>query len=128
MNSLALLILRIAAGVGLATHGYPTIMGDGGIEGFAKYLESMDFPMPLICAWAAKGSELIGGACVAIGLFTRPCALLCAVTMLVAILTTHLGDEFKEWELALAYLAMMTTILITGPGRLSIESWRNRNK
>ena len=127
MNNLALLILRITAGIGLATHGYPKIMG-GGMEDFAGYLESMDFPMPIICAWAAKGSELFGGICVAIGLFTRPCALLCAITMLIAILTTHLGDEFKNWELALAYLAMMTTILITGPGRLSLESWRTQNK
>lgn len=127
MNNFALLLLRIAAGLGLASHGYNAVVNGGveAIEGFAGFLESMGFPAPIAFAWIAKSTELAGGICVAIGLFTRPAALLCAVTMLVAILTAHLGDSFDQWELALLYCVAMTVIAMTGAGKYSIGAKRN---
>ena len=127
MNNFALLLLRITVGLGLASHGYNSVVNGGveAIEGFAGFLESMGFPAPIAFAWIAKSTELAGGVCVAIGLFTRPAALLCAVTMLVAILTAHLGDSFDQWELAFLYCAAMTVIVMSGPGTHSIDSKRN---
>jgi len=123
MTSLALLVLRLGAGLGLAFHGYQTIFVSG-IDGFAGYLAQLDFPMPTELAWAAKLSELVGGLLVAVGLFSRIAALLAAATMAVAILTAHFGDPFKEWELAALYLTAMVTVALAGPGSLSIDGPR----
>ncbi|MBC8371866.1 MAG: DoxX family protein [Planctomycetes bacterium] len=128
MNDYALLTLRLAAGIGLASHGYSAVI-DGGpeaIEQFAGFLGSLDFPQPLIFAWVAKLTELIGGVLVALGAFSRISSFLCAVTMLTAILTAHLGDEFSKWETAFLYLAAMSTILVAGAGRISIDAKRRR--
>lgn len=124
MNDLALLLLRIVAGLGLASHGYNTIV-NGGVEGFAGFLESLSFPAPLAFAWIAKTTELVGGVCVAVGLLTRPAALLCAATMFIAMLTAHLGDPFEKWELALLYFAAMAVIAMSGSGKYSIDAKRN---
>jgi putative oxidoreductase len=126
MSDHALLILRLAAGLGLASHGYVAIV-DGGvdaIENFADYLESLDLPAPLILAWAAKITELAGGTLVALGFITRPAAFMCAATMLVAMLTAHLGDPLTKWELALLYFASMSVISMCGAGRYSLDAKR----
>jgi len=120
MTSLALLVLRVGAGLGLAVHGYQSIFVSG-IDGFAGYLAQLDFPMPTVMAWTAKLSELVGGLLVAVGLFSRVAALFAAATMAVAILTAHFGDPFKEWELAGLYLTAMLTVTLAGPGSLSID-------
>ena len=127
MNDLALLLLRIVAGLGLASHGYNAIVNGGveAIEGFAGDLESLSFPAPLAFAWIAKTAELVGGVCVAVGLLTRPAALLCAATMFIAMLTAHLGDPFEKWELALLYFAAMAVISMSGSGKYSIDAKRN---
>jgi putative oxidoreductase len=124
MNDFALLLLRIVAGLGLASHGYNAIM-NGGVESFAGFLESLGFPAPLAFAWIAKTTELVGGVCVAVGLLTRPAALLCAATMFIAMLTAHLGDPFEKWELALLYFAAMAVIAMSGSGKYSIDAKRN---
>lgn len=126
MNDYALLSLRLAAGIGLATHGYTTIV-DGGmeaIEGFAAYLDSLNFPRPTVFAWAAKASELVGGALVALGLLTRPAAFMCAITMLIAMLTAHMGEPFAKWELALLYFAIMIALTFSGAGKYSLDARR----
>ena len=120
MSSLGLLILRVGAGLGLATHGYQAIFVSG-IDGFAGYLDQLGFPLPLVMAWAAKLAELVGGVLVAIGWFSRIAAFFAATTMAVAILTAHLGDPFKDWELASLYLAAMVTVMLVGPGEMSID-------
>ena len=127
MNDFALLLLRIVAGLGLASHGYNAIVNGGveAIEGFAGFLGSLSFPAPLAFAWIAKTTELVGGVCVAVGLLTRPAALLCAATMFIAMLTAHLGDPFEKWELALLYFAAMAVIAMSGSGRYSIDAKRN---
>jgi putative oxidoreductase len=95
------------------------------IEGFAGFLGSLSFPAPLAFAWIAKTAELVGGVCVAVGLLTRPAALLCAATMFIAMLTAHLGDPFEKWELALLYFAAMAVIAMSGSGKYSIDAKRN---
>jgi putative oxidoreductase len=69
----ALFVLRLA-GLGLAfAHGWPKIArfiaGEGGA--FIAGVERLGFPFPVVFAWAAGLSELIGGFAIALGLFTR---------------------------------------------------------
>ncbi len=130
MQSAAFLILRLVAGLGLASHGYEKIIvgGFGAMEGFAGWLESFGFPVPLVFAWAAKLSELVGGVLVALGLWTRPAAFFAASTMAIAILVAHLGDPFQKWEVAALYLSAMMAILLAGPGSWSVDHYRSRRR
>jgi putative oxidoreductase len=66
--------------------------------------------------------EFIGGLAILIGIFTRIAAGLLAVQMIGAILLVKLSKGFIDgFELDLLYLAIMISLLITGPGFLSIE-------
>ncbi|MDP6931091.1 MAG: DoxX family protein [Planctomycetota bacterium] len=125
MESLGLLLLRITAGLGLASHGYAKIFGTG-MEGFTGFLEQLGFPFPLAMAWMAKLIELVGGILIAVGFCTRASAFLAAAVMAMAILTAHWGDPFAKWEIAAPYLAAMLTLMLAGPGRFSIDTRRSQ--
>lgn len=123
LNDIGLAILRIGGGLGMATHGYPKVFG--GIEGFTGAVESMGFPFPLFFAWAAALSEFVGGILLALGVFTRTCAVLICGTMFVAAFIRHGGDPFSRKELAILYLIVTLALAIMGGGRLAVEQlWK----
>jgi putative oxidoreductase len=117
-SDLGLAFLRLA-GIGLATHGYAKVTGDMGK--FAGGVAEMGFPLPMVFAWAAALSELVGGALVAIGLFTRPAAVFAAITMFFAAFIRHANDPFDRREKALAYLMIMLALACLGAGRWSVD-------
>jgi putative oxidoreductase len=140
-SDVALLVLRLG-GLGLAlAHGYGKVMSlsTGHGEGFIAGVESLGFPLPGLFAWAAALAEFLGGLCVALGLGTRVAAALAGVTMLVAAFLRHhalqhllvtLGamkaseETVRSWgnpELALVYLLVFATLVLTGGGRLSLD-------
>ncbi|MBO9541316.1 DoxX family protein [bacterium] len=122
------LIVRVAFGLLLMTHGYAKLFGvtqSGGkvIEGFAKSMvEPLGFPAPLFFSYLAALSEFVGGLFIALGLFTPLAAVAAAGTMLVAILH-HMGqgDPLKVFELALIYLAIAIGAMLIGGGRYSLD-------
>lgn len=66
--------------------------------------------------------EFIGGLAILLGVFTRIAAGLLAINMIGAILQVKLAKGFiGGYELDLLYLAMMISLMLTGPGNLSIE-------
>jgi putative oxidoreductase len=128
LREIGWLIVRVAFGGLLMTHGYAKLFGvtpDGSrmVEGFAKNMvEPMGIPTPLFFAHLAALSELIGGLCVALGLLTPVAALFTAGTMGVAI-WHHVskGDPLKVFELALIYLAISIGAMLIGGGRYSLD-------
>ena len=104
--------LRLA-GLGLAYHGYQKIFG-GNMSRFAGGVEDMGFPLPIVFAWAAALSELVGGA-------------LAATTMFVAAFLHHATDDFAEREKAISYLAIMLALACLGAGKWSIDGMRKGN-
>jgi len=128
VEDVGLLILRVA-GAYLLVHGFGKV--SGAIEGTAKWggfvaaVGSMGFPLPHVFAWAAALSELLGGAAVVLGIYTRFAALSCAVTMFVAAFVAHGDDAFAKMEPALVYLSVFLGLVFLGGGRLTIDSqWR----
>lgn len=137
---LALLVLRLS-GVGLAVfHGWPKLSALlAGTSRFHEGLAAMGLPMPVGLAWAAALAETAGGLLVAVGLFTRVAAALCAVVMVVAAFARHhahhlllgkLGlfevtpESAKAWgspELALLYLLAFLALVLAGGGRLALD-------
>jgi putative oxidoreductase len=119
-NAWGVAVLRVAAGLMMATHGYAKIFG-GKMDGFTQGVADMGFPVPVLFAWLAALAELVGGVLLALGIGTRINALLIGGTMVVAAFVRHAGDPFAKKELALLYLAIMIYFALAGGGRLAAD-------
>ncbi len=120
LADIGLFIVRLA-GIALATHGYKKVFGGGIDEDFVNKVGELGFPLPKLFAWAAGISELLGGAMVALGLYTRIAAIFAGTTMFVAAFLRHANDSFDKRELALLYLMVLLGLAFTGPGKWSID-------
>lgn len=133
-TDVAVLVLRIAAGVIFIPHGYSKVFSEGGVSSFAGDMPSYGIPLALgyIVPWA----ELVGGSFLIVGLLTRLDAFLLACTMCVAAFVVQLPDALHEAqpgaivpfvavrgiETPLAMFALTTAVLLIGPGRLSLDA------
>jgi len=126
MNSLdrlrpfGLLILRIALGVIFLTHGYPKLVRPNP----DMQHTFVQHGLPAQFVYVAGILETFGGALLALGLFTRPAALLLAVEMGVAIWKMHsaggiLAVHLYEFPFALA--AACLALATVGPGAISVD-------
>ncbi|MCP5489357.1 MAG: DoxX family protein [Verrucomicrobia bacterium] len=123
LQLLALTVMRVGAGLMMATHGYGKIFEDGRMEKFTAGVGDMGFPFPGLFAWLAALSELVGGVCLALGLGTRVSAFLIAGTMFVAAFIRHGADPFAKKELALLYLVVMVYFAVCGGGRWALDKF-----
>ena len=97
------------------------------MSGFTSWLKSLGVPAPALQARLAMLSELIGGALIACGLFTRVAAFFCMMAMIVAASIGHKGGGYlitnnppgNEYALNLAVL--MLVLILTGPGLYSLD-------
>jgi putative oxidoreductase len=85
-----------------------------------------EFPYPLNPLMYTAGTiEMIGGALVMIGLFTRPAAFICSGTMAVAYWMAHGMNHFfpilNGGELAALYCFAFLFIAARGPGIWSLD-------
>lgn len=118
LTDLGLFLLRMVGGLSLALgHGLGKVPPQ---EGFYGFVESLGFPP--VMAWGSAVAEFIGGLLLAIGLFTRPAALLIVLNHTVVVLLAHSGDPFNVRELGILYLSIAVLFLIIGSGRYSVDS------
>jgi len=110
---------------------------DAGIEkwhGDNWFSEIQDqFPLPFnllppeISWQLATGFEIIGPIALILGLGTRLFAASLFVLTLVAIAAVHAGHGYTisegGWKLPLIYLAMLLPLMLSGPGKLSLDHW-----
>ena len=121
--SYSLLILRVIASVMMIiNHGWNKILA--GQEKWNRLGTALtdfigiDF-MSVFFGFMAAFSESIGMVMVIFGIFTRPAAFLLLFTMFFASMN-HLVDG-KFPELAIMYLIVMLVLLISGPGKFSLD-------
>ena len=117
-----LLWLRVLMGLGMAYHGYGKVFG-GHMEMLTEGVSKMGFPLPVLFAWAAALSEFLGGLLVIVGFQTRIAATFIFITMCVAAFGVHFHDPFNVKELALAYWTIAGTLILTGGGCYSLDSF-----
>jgi putative oxidoreductase len=124
--NIGLALLRIFAGVALAvSHGLGKLPPS---EQFIGGVTNLGFPAPTFFAWAAALSEFLGGAFLALGLFTRVSSFFIICVMLTAIFGTHLNDPFQKKELAFLYFFIALCFLLKGASDWSIDAYlRKRN-
>ena len=118
-TDVGLLVLRVSFGLTMAlSHGWGKVSDLGK---FTAVVASKGFPIPGVTAPFAAFSELLGGLLLAVGLATRPAAVALLGTMIGAVVVVHGGDPFGKKELGLAYAAVSVVLLLTGPGRFSLD-------
>jgi putative oxidoreductase len=130
--------IRLVVGYGFMAHGYAKF--SRGPETFAAVLHTLGVPEPLLAAWAATLTELIGGAAVMAGVLIPWVSIPMAFVLLTALVTVHLpygffSVKFAEvteagikfgpvgYEILLLYLAGLAALVLGGPGALSLQAW-----
>ena len=120
--SLALSLLRIVAAIGFFSHGGQKLFGwFGGMP-----VELLTLP------WFAGVIEVVGGAALALGIFTRPVAFLASGEMAVAYFWAHARGSGSIWwwenrgELAMLYCFIWLYFAAAGAGPLSLDGLRRK--
>ena len=123
-TSLALLLVRIAAGLVFLYHGSQILFGafDGpGPQGFAAFMHA-----PAIVGYLVGLAQFAGGIAILTGLFIRVGAFCIIIVMLGAIFLVHLPHGFDVSkhgsEYALTQLLIALALLIAGAGAYSLGS------
>lgn len=115
-------IARVIIGAMFAVHGAQKfgIGSDMTVAGFAAFAG-----VPVALGYVAALIELVGGLCIALGLFTRYSAAFGALVMLAAWGLVHLKGGFNPFtnggELPAAYFAMFLVMMKLGNGKYSLE-------
>ncbi|HUU72669.1 MAG TPA: DoxX family protein [Burkholderiales bacterium] len=92
-----------------------------------------EFPMPfdllpvelnwLLATW----SELLGAVALALGLATRFFGISLFILTVVAWISVHSGNGYNVcyngFKLPLIYLVMLVPLILSGPGKLSLDYW-----
>jgi len=115
--SFALLLLRVSICAMMLVHGMKKLSNFSSIsQNFDPIGLGGTFSLSLVIF-----AEVFCSVGLILGLFTRLAAIPLVVAMCVAVFITHAGDAFAAKELALLYLTFFTAILITGPGKYSVD-------
>ena len=123
-RDLGLLLLRATFGLYMALgHGWGKIVG--GPEQWAGLGGTMEiFGLgfaPTFWGFMAAVAEFVGALLIALGLLTRPAALLLVVNMGVAA-TAHMSGAIDgSPESALLYGFVFLSLLLIGPGKYSVD-------
>jgi putative oxidoreductase len=131
IGDVGLLITRIGFGAYIALHGYAKLVHDDGIYIMPKFVEgvqAMHLPAPMLFAWMATLTELVGGVLIAVGFITRPVAAALLFNMFVATVMATKDAPFfdpaggKSKEFPMLYLMYFFLLLLIGSGRLAVEA------
>ncbi len=122
------LILRVPVGLILAAHGAQKLFGwfgGYGLEATGQWMASIGLAPGLLMAFLAGAAEFFGGLALALGLLTRPAALVNAIAMAVATFVVHLENGLfmsnNGYEYALVLLAASLALMVAGGGKLSVD-------
>ncbi len=122
------LVLRVPVGIILMAHGSQKLFGlfgGYGLEGTGQWMDSLGMHPGYLMALMAGSAEFFGGMGLLLGLLTRVAGAVTAFTMVVAILSVHIGNglfmDNNGWEYALSLLAVTVALVIQGGGRFSLD-------
>jgi putative oxidoreductase len=118
-------LIRFGAGAVVFYHGFAKLfrgLAPAVADGFA----TMGFPMSEALAYGLGILQLVGGAALAVGLLTRPMALLFAIEMFFSVILHYPhGYTFAApnggYEFPLIMLLLYVAIFFRGAGRCSLD-------
>ena len=110
--------LRILAGIAFIIHGLPKLSNIAGTEHFFSSM----IGLPAAMALPIGLLEVIGGIALLVGVLTRIASIFFIIEMIGSTITAKLPRGFVGgYELDLLLMAILISLLLTGPGRVSIE-------
>lgn len=115
----ALLFLRVSVGLLMLTHGYPKFLRL--LSGNTTFADPLGMGAEASLSLAVF-AEFFCSLLLILGLVTRFAIFPILITMLVAVFVVHADDPFSRQELGLMYLIPLIFLLITGPGKYSLDS------
>ena len=126
----ALLIIRVVAGLLFAGHGAQKLFGwfgGNGLKGTGGFFEeNLGLSPGRAHAGAAGFNEFAGGLLLALGLLTPLAAALIIATMTAAVLTVHAKNgpwaSNNGWELNLLYGLIAFAVAGIGAGDISLDN------
>lgn len=124
-------VIRLGLGIIYFVHGIGKLAGVGpggiGIAGTTGFLASLGFPAPAAFAWLLALVETFGGLALVLGLLTRWFSIALAVDAFLATVLVNLPVGFimltdkGGWEFTAFLLLALISLVLTGPGALSLE-------
>ena len=135
-----LLGLRLLLGWEFFESGLEKAMGE---NWFADIMDRFPFPFNVIpsdISWqTSTWSELIGGVALVVGFATRFFGISLTVLTVVAIVSVHWPEHWSSWmdlimgytitdngygnfKLPVLYLGMLLPLILSGPGKLSLDA------
>ena len=112
----------------MAVHGWQKLTEVGPANFGRQALANLGVPLPVFMGYVVTLAELIGGILLIVGLLSRLAALILAIEMVFTTLLVKINVGFiappgsgAGAELDLILLAAFLTILLVGPGRLSLD-------
>lgn len=122
LQSFALFFARVTVAYGFYN---PAMMKWSDINSVASWFESLGIPMPLLNAYMAATTEIVGVVLLTLGLFTRLISVPLIVVMVVAIFTVHISNGFEAgnngFEIPFYYMLFLLLFLSHGAGKFSID-------
>jgi putative oxidoreductase len=116
-------ILRIVAGLLFLEHGTSRLFG---------WPSPLPSPAVFSMYWFAGAIELVGGALLVLGLFTRPAAFIMSGEMAFAYFISHAPSGFfpilNRGDAAILYCFIFLYIAFAGPGAWSLDGLWGRGR
>ncbi len=114
-------VVRIVAALIFMAHGTQKILG----------FPASDMNPPIFTMFGIAGLlELVGGALLVIGLFTRPVAFVMSGLMAFAYFIAHAPQSFfpalNGGDAAILYCFFFLYLVFSGPGPISVDALRSR--
>jgi uncharacterized membrane protein YphA (DoxX/SURF4 family) len=121
----AILLIRAWLGTVMLKHS-GTYLLQGKVPELASFLESLDWPIPLVLAYFSQISEFLAALLILLGI--RLGAWMMAFTMGVAVFFAHSGKIYSEAELPFNYLILSIVLCLLGTGKPSLDLFLLKNR
>lgn len=124
MEPIAYTIVRVVFGIIMIMHGWPKLMVAGVDRVGTAFMNN--YGLPYWFAHVAVFFELVGGAALVVGLFTRFFGAALAIEMLIAMFASHWAKGFSvgqggyEYVMFLGFVCFF--IAIRGGGMYSVDA------
>lgn len=112
------LALRLGSGLMLMTHGYAKL--GRLLEGKTSFADPLGLGEEL-SLYLVIIAEFVCSILIVLGLLTRAALIPLLINMSVIVLIVHSSDPFGDKELPLLFLTCFLALLLTGPGRYSLD-------
>ena len=122
LNDIILLTIRLVLAYGFYVTASMKWQNIGGVAG---WFGELGIPFPVINAYLAASTEVLGVILLTLGLATRIISIPLIITMIVAIVTVHWQNGFESgnngFEIPLYYMLLLFVLLIRSSGKYGFD-------